>query len=59
MRTTSPRPSTTCKFRFTDDQQRGVRATGRSRIVIDHPEYQADVELTDEQRDELVGDFAA
>jgi hypothetical protein len=29
------------------------------RIVVEHPEYQADVTLTDAQREELVGDFAA
>jgi hypothetical protein len=46
------------KFHFTPEQQRAF-ATGRVRIVIDHPEYDVDVELTDEQRDELVGDFAA
>jgi hypothetical protein len=48
------------KFRLTPEQQRafGDPAT-RVRIVIDHPEYQADVTLTDAQREELVGDFAA
>ncbi len=46
------------KFAFTADQQRAF-ADARVRIVIDHPEYQVDVELTDDQRDELVGDFAA
>ena len=29
------------------------------RIVVTHPEYEADVTLTDDQRDEIVGDFAA
>jgi hypothetical protein len=29
------------------------------RIVVEHPEYQADVTLTAEQREELVGDFGA
>jgi hypothetical protein len=46
------------KFAFTPDQQRAFD-TGPVRLVVDHPEYQADVTLTDEQRDELVGDFAA
>jgi len=46
------------KFAFTPDQQRTFE-TGPVRIVIDHPEYEVDVTLTDEQRDELVGDFAA
>ncbi len=46
------------KFHFTPEQQRAF-ATGPARIVVDHPEYDVDVELTDEQRDELVGDFAA
>jgi Protein of unknown function (DUF3501) len=46
------------KFAFTPAQQRGF-ADARVRIVIDHPEYQVDVELTGDQRDELVGDFAA
>lgn len=43
---------------FTPEQQRRF-TDGPVRIVIDHPEYQADVTLTDDQRDELVGDFAA
>lgn len=46
------------KFKFTPEQQRAF-VDGPARIVIDHPEYDADVTLTDEQRDELVGDFAA
>jgi hypothetical protein len=46
------------KFAFTPEQQRAFD-TGPVRLVVDHPEYQADVTLTDEQRDELVGDFAA
>ena len=46
------------KFHFTPDQQRAFSA-GPVRLVVDHPEYQADVTLTDEQRDELTGDFAA
>jgi hypothetical protein len=46
------------KFHFTPEQQEAF-ATGPVRIVVDHPEYNVDVELTDAQRDELVGDFAA
>jgi hypothetical protein len=46
------------KFRFTPEQQRAF-ADGPVRIVVDHPEYDVDVELTGAQRDELVGDFAA
>jgi Protein of unknown function (DUF3501) len=46
------------KFTFPPEQQRAF-VDGPVRIVVDHPEYQADVTLTDEQRDELVGDFAA
>ena len=43
---------------FTSEQQRRF-ADGPIRIVVDHPEYQADVTLSDDQRGELVGDFAA
>ncbi|HZJ26410.1 MAG TPA: DUF3501 family protein [Acidimicrobiia bacterium] len=46
------------KFSFTA-AQRAAFADGPARIVIDHPEYQESVELDDEQRDEIVGDFAA
>jgi hypothetical protein len=46
------------KFAFTSGEQRAFR-DGPVRILIDHPEYEAAVVLTDEQRDELVGDFAA
>ncbi len=57
------RPDTTStvhylKFAFTPEQQRAF-ADGPVRIVIDHPEYEAATVLTAEQRDELVGDFAA
>ena len=45
------------KFAFTDDQQRSF-AAGPTRIVVDHPEYAATVELDDDQRRELAGDFA-
>ena len=46
------------KFAFTEAQQRAF-ADGPVRLVIDHPEYPVDIELTDHQRDEIVGDFAA
>ena len=42
------------------DQQRAfAESASKVRIVVNHPEYQADVTLTGEQREELVGDFAA
>ncbi|MEX2255960.1 MAG: DUF3501 family protein [Acidimicrobiia bacterium] len=48
------------KWKFTSEQQRAFADEGvKVRIVVDHPEYQADVELSPEQREELVGDFAA
>lgn len=44
---------------FTAEQQAGFRdGSTPVRIVVDHPEYQADVTLDDAQREELVGDFA-
>ena len=43
---------------FTAEQQRRF-ADGPVRIVVHHPEYELDVALTDEQRDEIVSDFAA
>jgi hypothetical protein len=46
------------KFSFSDTQ-RAAFAAGPVRIVIDHPEYDATTELTEEQRSELIGDFAA
>ena len=46
------------KFAFTPEEQRAFE-TGPVRLVVDHPEYQVDLILSDEQRDELVGDFAA
>ncbi len=46
------------KFDFTD-AQRAAFVDGPVTIVIDHPEYQEQTVLTDEQRDELLGDFAA
>jgi hypothetical protein len=45
---------------FTAEQQQAFGdGTTRVRIVVDHPEYQADVTLDEAQREELVGDFAA
>lgn len=45
---------------FTKEQQAAFRDGATPvRIVVEHPEYQADVTLTAEQREELVGDFAA
>ncbi len=46
------------KFPLREDEQRAFPES-TVRIVVDHPEYEADVTLTDEQRDELVGDLAA
>jgi hypothetical protein len=46
------------KFPFTD-AQRAAFADGPVSIVVDHPEYQARTDLTPDQRDEIVGDFAA
>jgi hypothetical protein len=46
------------KFAFAPEQQQAFE-TGPVRLVVDHPEYQADVTLSDEQRAELIGDFAA
>jgi hypothetical protein len=46
------------KVRFTD-AQRAAFAAGPVAIVVDHPEYAARTVLTDDQRDEIVGDFAA
>ncbi len=45
------------KFAMSPPQQAAF-ADGPVRIVVDHPEYQADVTLTDEQHDELAGDLA-
>ena len=43
---------------FTEQQQRAF-ADGPVRLVVHHPEYEADITLTDDQRDEIAGDFAA
>ena len=44
------------KFPF-DAHQRAQLAFGPAYLVVDHPAYQARVELTLAQRDELAGDF--
>ena len=44
------------KFRFTPEQVDAF-ASGPVRIVVDHPNYDAVVELNEEQRSELVGDL--
>jgi len=44
------------KFRFTPEQIDAF-AAGPVRIVVDHPNYNAVVELTEDQRSELVGDL--
>jgi Protein of unknown function (DUF3501) len=44
------------KFPFTSEQQVAL-AGGPARLVIDHPEYSAHAELTDDQRAELARDF--
>ena len=41
---------------FTAEQQ-ALLADGPARVVVDHPEYQVSVELSDEQRAELASDF--
>ncbi len=45
------------KFPFTAGQQEQL-VSGPARLVVDHPEYQAAVELDDEQRGELAHDFS-
>jgi hypothetical protein len=40
-----------------DAEQRELLATGPARLVVDHPDYQVQVELTDAQRAELAADF--
>ena len=44
------------KFPFTSEQQVAF-AGGPARLVVDHPEYAAMVELTDDQRAEFARDF--
>jgi hypothetical protein len=46
------------KFAFTD-AQRAAFADGPVAIVVSHPAYEVRTELTEEQRAELIGDFAA
>ncbi len=60
-RLTRPDTTTTVhylKFALTPQQQQAF-GDGPVRVLIDHPEYEAATTLTAEQRDELVGDFAA
>jgi hypothetical protein len=45
------------RFRFTPAQQAAF-AAGPVRLVVDHPDYHAVAELSDEQRAELASDFA-
>ena len=45
------------KFPFTSEQAVAF-ARGPVHLVVDHPQYQADVELRDEQRKELAGDLS-
>jgi hypothetical protein len=47
------------KFALTPGQREAFASGPPVRLVVDHPEYQVDVTLTDDQRDELVGDLAA
>jgi hypothetical protein len=44
------------KFAFTDEQVAAF-VRGPVRVVVDHPEYDQDVPLTDEQRDALAADL--
>ena len=44
------------RFPFAPEQREAL-ASGPARIVVDHPEYQVWVELTDAQRAELARDF--
>jgi hypothetical protein len=47
------------KFHFTPEQQAAFASPqGIVRIVVEHPDYRAAVELTEEQRSELAQDFA-
>ena len=44
------------KFPFTSEQQAAF-ASGPARLVVDHPEYSAAIELNDDRRAELARDF--
>ena len=46
------------KFDLSPEQQQAF-ASATVRLVVDHPSYQADVTLSDDQRAELAGDLAA
>jgi hypothetical protein len=45
------------KFPFTPEQAEALRR-GPARLVVGHPEYSAEAELTDEQRAELSSDLS-
>jgi hypothetical protein len=45
------------RFSFTSAQQASF-ATSAIKIVIDHPQYQASLMLSDEQRSEIASDFS-
>lgn len=45
-------------FRLDEAQQARVRSGGEVRVVVDHPEYQVEVALTEEQRSELAADLS-
>jgi hypothetical protein len=45
------------KFTFTDEQLATFRDSPVA-LVVNHPNYEAHVDLSDDQHDELVGDFA-
>lgn len=47
------------KFPFADEQVASFRAQPGTRLVVDHPAYDAVVELSDEQRAELARDLEA
>jgi hypothetical protein len=47
------------KFAFTEQQRRAFEDETTIAVVVEHPEYDARAVLTDEQRSELAGDFAA
>jgi hypothetical protein len=46
------------RFQFSEAQVRAF-GDGPVRLIVDHPEYPVDVTLSEEQRAEIVGDFAA
>ena len=46
------------RFRFTDAQRQAF-AVGPVALVVNHPNYQSRTPLTDDQRNQIAGDFAA